>query len=128
MPIHPNSHTASLRIIDASFNRAAEGLRVVEDYARFVQNNPYLSQLTKEARHDLANLVLGSGLHARGPNSPGSSIGGPALASIQKKMPTKPLGTPWTAAELHGARETLSDVGTQFTLPDESHRGTSLSV
>ena len=32
-----------LRLIDANLNRAREGLRVIEDYARFVRNDAELS-------------------------------------------------------------------------------------
>lgn len=42
-----------LRIIDASLNRAAEGLRVVEDYARFSLDDAHLTKLAKNQRHDL---------------------------------------------------------------------------
>jgi thiamine-phosphate pyrophosphorylase len=42
------------RILDASLNRAAEGLRVVEDYVRFVLDDAHLSSLAKQLRHDLA--------------------------------------------------------------------------
>ena len=42
-----------LRIIDANANRAAEGLRVVEDFARFVLDDAHLSRLAKQIRHDL---------------------------------------------------------------------------
>ncbi len=42
------------RILDASANRAAEGLRVVEDYVRFVLDDSHLTQLLKQLRHDLA--------------------------------------------------------------------------
>ena len=45
--------TSVLRIIDASLNRATEGLRVVEDYARFVLDDPFLTRETKAIRHDL---------------------------------------------------------------------------
>ena len=45
------SHT---RILDASANRAAEGLRVVEDYVRFVLDDAHLTELCKQLRHDLA--------------------------------------------------------------------------
>jgi thiamine-phosphate pyrophosphorylase len=48
------SRTSVFRILDASFNRAAEGLRVVEDYARFVLDDPFLTGETKLLRHDLA--------------------------------------------------------------------------
>lgn len=46
-----------LRILDASLNRATEGLRVVEDYARFVLNDPHLTTLAKGLRHDLATAA-----------------------------------------------------------------------
>jgi thiamine-phosphate pyrophosphorylase len=51
--------TAVLRIIDANVNRAGEGLRVVEDYARFVLDDAHLSRLCKELRHDLTEATLG---------------------------------------------------------------------
>ena len=43
-----------MRILDASINRATEGLRVVEDYARFVLNDGHLTAQLKQLRHDLA--------------------------------------------------------------------------
>jgi thiamine-phosphate pyrophosphorylase len=46
-----------LRVIDASLNRASEGLRVVEDYARFVLDDAHLSRLAKELRHKLAGTT-----------------------------------------------------------------------
>lgn len=42
------------RILDAAANRAGEGLRVVEEYARFALNDGHLSRLLKECRHDLS--------------------------------------------------------------------------
>lgn len=41
------------RILDASLNRANEGLRTIEDHARFVLNNPHLTEKIKHLRHDL---------------------------------------------------------------------------
>ncbi|HEY7312645.1 MAG TPA: thiamine phosphate synthase [Gemmataceae bacterium] len=54
------------RILDAAANRAREGLRVIEDYCRFVLDDAFLSRTLKELRHDLtetladlsANLLL----------------------------------------------------------------------
>ena len=43
-----------LRVLDAAANRATEGLRVVEDYARFGLDDAQLTRLTKELRHELA--------------------------------------------------------------------------
>lgn len=41
------------RILDAAANRAGEGLRVIEEFARFALNDAHLSRLLKECRHDL---------------------------------------------------------------------------
>jgi len=43
-----------LRMIDANLNRFSEGLRVLEDVARFLLNNAELSQRLRTLRHDLA--------------------------------------------------------------------------
>lgn len=47
------------RILDASANRAREGLRVIEDYARFVLDDPGLTRRLKEVRHRLAEAIRG---------------------------------------------------------------------
>jgi thiamine-phosphate pyrophosphorylase len=47
----------ALRVFDAAANRAREGLRVVEDYVRFVLDDRHLTELAKQLRHDLAALV-----------------------------------------------------------------------
>jgi thiamine-phosphate pyrophosphorylase len=47
----------ALRIVDANFNRASEGLRVVEEYCRFAAGDAHLSRLCKELRHELTRLV-----------------------------------------------------------------------
>ncbi len=49
--------TGVWRILDANANRAAEGLRVVEDYARFIIDDAHLSRLCKDLRHELAAIV-----------------------------------------------------------------------
>jgi thiamine-phosphate pyrophosphorylase len=43
-----------LRVLDAAANRAREGLRVVEDYVRFVLDDRHLTGRCKQLRHDLA--------------------------------------------------------------------------
>jgi thiamine-phosphate pyrophosphorylase len=47
------------RILDASANRAREGLRVVEDYVRFALDDPGLTRRLKEIRHRLADAERG---------------------------------------------------------------------
>jgi thiamine-phosphate pyrophosphorylase len=43
----------TLRIIDASLNRAAEGLRFLEDTARFLLNDAVLTEQLKAIRHEI---------------------------------------------------------------------------
>jgi thiamine-phosphate pyrophosphorylase len=45
------------RILDANANRAGEGLRVVEEYARFVLDDAHLTRKLKELRHDLTSAL-----------------------------------------------------------------------
>jgi thiamine-phosphate pyrophosphorylase len=45
------------RILDASANRAREALRVLEDYARFVHADPFVSARLKNLRHQLAEAL-----------------------------------------------------------------------
>lgn len=47
------------RVLDASANRAREGLRVVEDYTRFVLDDAGLTRRLKEVRHRLAEAIRG---------------------------------------------------------------------
>lgn len=44
----------ALRVIDAAANRAGEGLRVVEDYVRFVLDDRFLTTALKEFRHQFS--------------------------------------------------------------------------
>ena len=54
------AHAVDLgRILDASANRAREGLRVVEDFVRFVLDDPFLTRRLKEVRHRLAAAIGG---------------------------------------------------------------------
>lgn len=49
------------RMIDANTNRASEGLRVLEDIARFSLNDPALSKRLKSLRHHLRSEISGLG-------------------------------------------------------------------
>jgi thiamine-phosphate pyrophosphorylase len=83
-----------LRLLDANANRAREALRVIEDYARFVLNDPGLCGELKHLRHDFtaatATFTSEAILHRDTPGDVGTEIK--------------------TAAELK--RENLSDVVT----------------
>lgn len=55
----PNDHTEPgvWRIIDASCNRIAEGLRTIEEYVRFVLDDEFLSTELKRLRHDATQTI-----------------------------------------------------------------------
>ncbi|MBU4400260.1 MAG: thiamine phosphate synthase, partial [Planctomycetes bacterium] len=55
----------TLRVIDAAANRAREGLRVIEDYARLVLDDRHLTQLCKQMRHDLADCLAAASMDRR---------------------------------------------------------------
>ncbi len=55
----PGGGVELARILDASVNRAREGLRVIEDYVRFVLDDPGLTRRLKEMRHRLAQAERG---------------------------------------------------------------------
>ena len=48
---------AAWRILDASANRCTEGLRVVEDYVRFILDSEPLTEAWKSIRHELAQTL-----------------------------------------------------------------------
>ncbi len=48
---------STYRIIDANFNRAAEGLRTIEDYIRFDVEDLSLLTRLKHLRHDLTAAI-----------------------------------------------------------------------
>jgi thiamine-phosphate pyrophosphorylase len=52
-PVRCDEPTAAIRILDAAANRAREGLRVIEDYVRFVLDDQNLTGLCKQLRHAL---------------------------------------------------------------------------
>lgn len=52
-PVNPPTAVAAWRAIDAAANRAAEGLRVVEDFVRFGLDDRHLTTIVKNIRHDL---------------------------------------------------------------------------
>ena len=55
----PGEATDLGRILDASSNRAREGLRVVEDYVRFALDDPMLTRRLKDCRHRLSEALRG---------------------------------------------------------------------
>jgi thiamine-phosphate pyrophosphorylase len=64
-----SEETGTWRAFDASANRAAEALRVIEDVLRFARGDGFLARRVKQIRHDLAaaldDLVLNGRVLAR---------------------------------------------------------------
>src|SRR5260370_18945065 len=50
----PAEEIDAARVLDAAANRGREALRVLEDHARFMLNDAFLSGRLKQLRHDLA--------------------------------------------------------------------------
>jgi thiamine-phosphate pyrophosphorylase len=52
----PESDAIVLRIIDANINRCAEGIRVIEEIARFAVGDEQLTRAVKDLRHEVRGL------------------------------------------------------------------------
>ncbi|MGC1272558.1 MAG: thiamine phosphate synthase [Planctomycetaceae bacterium] len=93
-----------LRAIDAAANRASEGLRVAEDYARFVDDDAYLTGRLKRLRHAIAETLrdvpLDKRLAARDTRGDvGTTIASPSAETRRESdLP---------AANIHRAEEAL---------------------
>ena len=68
-------HQQILRIIDANINRISEGLRVLEDVARFVLEDVELCRRLKTIRHQLNSSVEEIGLHVIGTRDAVGDVG-----------------------------------------------------
>jgi len=68
-------HQQILRIIDANVNRISEGLRVLEDVARFVVEDVELSRQLKTIRHQLNSSMEEIGLHVIGTRDAEGDVG-----------------------------------------------------
>lgn len=53
----PPPQRSEIRLLDASINRAAEGIRTVEEVARFLLDEAALTQTLKSIRHDLQTAI-----------------------------------------------------------------------
>ncbi len=80
--------TALLRIIDAAANRAREGLRVLEDFARFALDDRRLTEQFKQLRHALAAELtrLDSSALLAARNTPGD-VGTQLTAEAERRRP-----------------------------------------
>ena len=101
-PITPATNAAApvaqmevWRVLDACLNRAREGLRVLEDFARFLANDSQISQELKSLRHELVAAEKSLYQH---------SASGTLAGSVLKQ------------------RDTLGDVGTTQSTAGEKSR------
>ncbi|MCA9009525.1 MAG: thiamine phosphate synthase [Planctomycetaceae bacterium] len=103
-----NGSEAVWRIIDANLNRCREGMRVLEDFARFIGNDAELSERWKTLRHDLvaAESYLPH-MTSDGGTSSGPTAGGPSFLSN---------------------RDTAHDVGTHISTTGEMSRNSISDV
>lgn len=93
-----------LRAVDAAANRASEGLRVAEDYARFVRDDGHLTSRLKTIRHGITEALrevpLPDRLAARDTRGDvGTSIASPSAETRREGD--------LLAANLHRAEEAL---------------------
>ena len=65
LTLTPREAVQVLRILDAAANRAREGLRVVEDFVRFVLDDAHLTRKLKQWRHDLSDVLASVPLAGR---------------------------------------------------------------
>lgn len=61
----PAATVGAWRALDASANRAGEAVRVIEDTLRFMLHDPFLTQVAKDLRHDLAAVLVQGDLRWR---------------------------------------------------------------
>lgn len=88
------------RMVDANMNRASEGLRVMEDVARFCLDSAELSARCKPVRHGLQEIAA-------------LLAASPATLDLQARMT---------------ARDTTGDVGTAISTPQEGARESVASM
>lgn len=116
------------RVLDAVLNRCREGIRVLEDHARFVLNDAELCRELKYLRHDLVaaekRLLSGHAFSAlTSAGLPSGFPSGPIAHPLS--APVSPAAE-HSAAIPHGtltvARDVAGDSGTQLTTDGERQR------
>jgi len=79
-----------LRMIDANLNRSSEGLRVLEDVARFLLNDAELSKQLRTLRHDLARETKSLSLGLLSQRDSEHDVGHPhPFPPMEKKLDMK---------------------------------------
>jgi len=105
----------TLRIIDANCNRIGEGLRFLEDIARFILNDAQLSHRLKVTRHDLIHSLSKLGVDAISARDSEGDIG-QSIKSIGQHHDLTSL----TTANAKRVEEALRVIEELAKLPDIS--------
>jgi len=113
---------ATLRLLDANFNRAREAVRVLEDTARFVLNDAGLSGSAKELRHELSLALgaLGSGALLGSRDTPGD-VGTALSTASERQRPDAPAVAAAAGKRLSEALRCLEEYG-KLAAPEEAAR------
>ncbi len=94
-----------LRAIDAAANRAAEGLRVAEDYARFVRDDAVLTKQLKTLRHAIVEALAAVPLTARLASR--DTVGDVGTTIVSPSANSRASEDDLLTANLHRAEEAL---------------------
>jgi len=110
----PITDPASLRLLDAAANRASEGLRVLEDTARFALDLRELTQEAKSLRHGVRSLLTRAGIDPLAmtacrdtPSDVGTSITSHAEASRTSRRMIVDAAAGRAAEAIRSIEETL---------------------
>lgn len=104
----PEETFSLARIVDANFNRAREACRVVEDYCRFVLNDPGLHRQWRQLRHQLTEIIVQSGLPLVESRDTPGDVGTPAGQEKSRRHSFHEL-VRVNCSRLHEALRTLEE-------------------
>lgn len=109
-----------LRMIDANLNRSSEGLRVLEDLARFLLNDAELSQRLRTLRHDLAQQTKSLSVGLLSGRDAQHDVGAPRWQDREPVTETSPLkgSLDLVAANAKRVEEALRVMEEVAKLPD----------
>ncbi|MCB9838358.1 MAG: thiamine phosphate synthase [Phycisphaeraceae bacterium] len=125
----PPADPATLRILDAAANRAAEGLRVLEDIARFALDDAALTTELKTIRHGVRETLTAAGIDPARliacrdtPGDVGTRIETPSERSRPSRRAVADAAAGRAAEALRSIEETLKQPAPQAAVHAESLR------
>jgi len=121
-----------LRMIDANLNRMSEGLRVLEDVARFVLDDAQLSQRLRALRHELMRGTGGLRIELLSHRDSDEDVGRHCAFSLEQKSPVEQVAARQSLLEVVTAnakrvQESLRVIEELAKLPELSGRLNSAS-